>query len=322
MLPKCPSQTITANSSSKFEKQLTILLSFKSEVSHVSSAIGSSYDSIPWFAKAKAQIQEGIISRLDWLDIPLLNPNDNKDEEQQPKEVKLLDYACGTGLMAECLAPYVTVTRGIDLSTTMVESFNKKHLSLGIPAEKTHAVVGDLFTDPVDSMFEGEEWWGFDIVSVGAAFHHFEGPVEAARRLKERLRPGGVVLISDMLEGGDVPVKEGEGGEGGSEEEIGDGHGHHHHHHGHGHEHGHGHAETQEDSDDPLLKHQDKMKKSIVQFFDVEGIKKVFEEAGLVDVDVRVLDERIWTNFGGNRTWKTIFLAKGKRPDIETKSEL
>lgn len=39
----------------------------------------------------------------------------------------------------------------------------------------------------------------FDVAAVGLGFHHFEDPDLAARRLADRLRPGGVLFIVDFL---------------------------------------------------------------------------------------------------------------------------
>jgi hypothetical protein len=59
------------------------------------SAISDSYDSKPWFAKVNNQVTDTLRSRLDWVGIPFANTESSADA----KQVKLLDYACGTGLM-------------------------------------------------------------------------------------------------------------------------------------------------------------------------------------------------------------------------------
>lgn len=59
-----------------------------------------------------------------------------------------------------------------------------------------------------------------------------------------------------------------------------------------------------------------------VPTFSEAGIRKIFTEAGLVDVDVVVLKEKLYMEFGGNKLFRTVFLAQGKRPvDGEDKSE-
>ena len=57
--------------------------------------ISDHYDSKPWFAKVNQKVTDELQSRLDWLGVPLANLGSSND-----KEVKLLDYACGPGIMS------------------------------------------------------------------------------------------------------------------------------------------------------------------------------------------------------------------------------
>lgn len=52
--------------------------------------------------------------------------------------------------------------------------------------------------------FSSPEFFDFDLAGVGLGFHHFDDPELSARRLADRLRPGGVLFILDFLpHGGD-----------------------------------------------------------------------------------------------------------------------
>ena len=245
--------------------------------------------------------------------------------------------------MTRTFGPYVTKTLGIDISPNMVSTYKSRAASAGLSKSTVDAVVGNLFdkSDPRPTELEGEEWWDFDLATVGFGFHHFEDVVHAARQLKERLRPGGALVINDFLEGGDLLADENgdpvEGSEGNHAVHK-HGHGHGHGHHGHGHEHkherkhgedgkyhGHEHMHGSKDGDftnpDPELRK--KMTDSIVvPHFTIDGVKQFFTEAGFVDVDVITLKERSYMEFGGTKMWRTILIAKGRRPEKEGKSEL
>lgn len=65
-----------------------------------------------------------------------------------------------------------------------------------------HAVQGNLLAaddSALAALADKDKFFGFDIAAVGLGFHHFDDPGLAARRLVERLRPGGVLMIIDFL---------------------------------------------------------------------------------------------------------------------------
>jgi SAM-dependent methyltransferase len=214
----------------------------------------------------------------------------------------------------------------------MVATFNSRVESAGLSPTAIHAVEGDLFdkSNPSPPSFSSPEWRDFDIATVGFGFHHFEDVVHSARQLKERLRPGGVLVINDFVEGGDVladeqgnEVKGTEGNWAVHSHGPDHKHGHekHHHDHGHGgHHHAHEHdahhgAEVKHDVADSSNEFKKKMEASVVvPHFSVQGVKDFFAEAGFVDVDVITMDERVYMEFAGKRLWRTILFARGRRP--------
>jgi SAM-dependent methyltransferase len=246
--------------------------------------------------------------------------------------------------MTRVFGPYVTKTQGIDISPKMVSTYNTRAREAGLSDDVVSAVVGDLFdkSDPQPASLSDPRFWDFDLAAVGFGFHHFEDVVFAARQLKERLRPGGVLVINDFLEGGDLlagedgrPVEGTEGNHAMHGHKHEHGHGHHghgddkaseshgHHHHGH-HHHG---VEQKLDIGDSTPEFRQKMDASIVvPHFTIDGVKQFFAEAGFVDIDVITMKERNYMEFAGKKLWRTILFARGRRPiegqDGTKKSEL
>ncbi|CAO2651223.1 Nn.00g095200.m01.CDS01 [Neocucurbitaria sp. VM-36] len=297
------------------------------------NSISDHYDSKPWFEKVNQQVTDALRSNLSWVGIPFTNTGSSSDAN----EVRFLDYACGTGLMTRVFGPYVTKTQGIDISTGMVSAYNNRARAANVPEATVNAVVGDLFdkSNPSPSELSGPEWQNFDLAAVGFGFHHFEDVVFSARQLKERLRPGGVLVINDFLEGGDFLADE----NGDLIPESAGNHAVHSHKHGHGHRHDHdheehkhshhgkhdhhdGHEEKRHSLDDSSPEFRAKMNNSIVvPHFTIEGVKKFFAEAGFVDIDVITMKEQTYMEFAGKKLWRTILFARGRRP-VEEKSEL
>ena len=83
----------------------------------------------------------------------------------------------------------------------MVSEYNTSALNQGIPESEMKAFVGNLIDskDPSPSSLQEEMFFGFDIAVVGLGFHHFDDPALAAKRLTERLKRGGVLMIVDFL---------------------------------------------------------------------------------------------------------------------------
>ncbi|KAA8618403.1 methyltransferase-like protein [Pyrenophora tritici-repentis] len=150
--------------------------------------ISSSYDSKPWFAKVNNQVADFLRAELSWIGIPFVNMGSSNEATG---EVRLLDYACGTGLMTRVFAPYVTSTVAIDISSKMISEYTSRAASSPSPSSIT-ATTGNLFdkTNPSPPELSSPQYFNFDIATVGFGFHHFEDVVYAASQLKQRLRPG------------------------------------------------------------------------------------------------------------------------------------
>jgi SAM-dependent methyltransferase len=98
-----------------------------------------------------------------------------------------LDVGCGLGGFARLLAGRCGRVVGIDLSPAMVAEARRR--SAGVPNLEFR--VADLMTAPLEA-------GRYDCVASIATLHHL--PLEAAlRRLRDALRPGGVLLVLDLV---------------------------------------------------------------------------------------------------------------------------
>jgi len=126
----------------------------------------------------------------------LINLEDiNWDDET----TRLLDYACGPGMISRGLAPYVKEVIGMDISEKMVEEYNQQVYNQGIPRSEMHAILCDICGVDAGEVTSKPEYSNFDIVVCSLALHHFPDPALAIDRLVERLKPQtGVLLIVDF----------------------------------------------------------------------------------------------------------------------------
>ncbi|ROT37879.1 hypothetical protein SODALDRAFT_176180 [Sodiomyces alkalinus F11] len=153
------------------------------------------------------------------------------------KEVKLLDYACGSGVASwvrnasssrfdrlpfashrtdnsthhktkqnktkhQALLPYVTKIRGVDVAPAVVSLYNRAAAAQTLTADQAHAIEGDLSAAaaPADSALSSPDMYGFDIAIVSMALHHMDDPQAILTALASRLRKGGLLIVVEGTE--------------------------------------------------------------------------------------------------------------------------
>lgn len=82
----------------------------------------------------------------------------------------------------------------------MLDKYRGTAAELGLDESRMIAVQGDLLApvvQPTTPTLTDEELSGFDLVAICMALHHVDDIERATRRLADRLRPGGVLLIID-----------------------------------------------------------------------------------------------------------------------------
>ena len=96
------------------------------------------------------------------------------------------------------MLPYVAEIRGIDVCDGMVDTFNAEAREAGMSETQMHAVRGDLLA-PAGGPLGGSDFHNFDLVIMSMALHHVDNPEVTVRKLVERLKPGGTVVIIDWI---------------------------------------------------------------------------------------------------------------------------
>lgn len=101
------------------------------------------------------------------------------------------DIGCGTGNAAELLAPWVREVVAVDRSEPMLEAASKRLTAL----DNVRFVRGDLEGLPLETA-------SVDAAVCVLVLHHLANPEIAVGEMARIVRPGGTVLVVDMIEHG------------------------------------------------------------------------------------------------------------------------
>lgn len=102
----------------------------------------------------------------------------------------VLDVACGPGLVACAFARTARQVTGIDLTPAMIERARQLAEEQPLPNLSWHC--GDVVPLPFADN-------SFSIVLSRLAFHHFPDPARVLAEMKRVCRPGGRVVIADLI---------------------------------------------------------------------------------------------------------------------------
>ncbi|KAF8162776.1 S-adenosyl-L-methionine-dependent methyltransferase [Crassisporium funariophilum] len=119
---------------------------------------------------------------------------------------RVMDFACGTGLVSRELAPHTHSIVGVDISQAMVDRYNQTVSNQGISPEEMRAVCKDLKGQ--DNELEELGGEHFHVIICASSYHHFESIADITRTLAFFLKPGGVLLVVDLLKSEDLPDAE------------------------------------------------------------------------------------------------------------------
>ncbi|VEU24052.1 DEKNAAC105137 [Brettanomyces naardenensis] len=125
------------------------------------------------------------------------------------KGLKIMDFACGTGLLVQDLAPYLTdaTVIGIDISDSPLAAFSSK--LDGISKVNPSLVVKPYRYDIIDEQFNSENglqrppelvYGTFDLITTTLSFHHFSELDKIVAELYKYLKKDGKLIIVDMYD--------------------------------------------------------------------------------------------------------------------------
>jgi len=135
-----------------------------------------------WFRREISPQERALLEQI--VQLAQVSPDD-----------RVLDVACGTGLVSFVLAPYVREVVGIDISPGMLAKAREiRHRS---KVRNVHFVLGEAEHMP----FKDEE---FDVVVCRLAIHHFPQPERELHEMVRVLKAGGRLVISDTVSSEDA----------------------------------------------------------------------------------------------------------------------
>jgi 2-polyprenyl-3-methyl-5-hydroxy-6-metoxy-1,4-benzoquinol methylase len=102
------------------------------------------------------------------------------------KDMEVMDFGAGTGLISEYIAPYVKKVVAVDTSEAMLEKLTDKPLL----SKKVQALCRNILKQPLNAYF--------DLIVSAMALHHIENTSLLLKTFSEHLYPGGLVVLADL----------------------------------------------------------------------------------------------------------------------------
>ena len=105
------------------------------------------------------------------------------------EKIKILDYGCGTGLVAFALSNETNIVIGMDNSLGMVEAFNQKIKNLDFKNIK--AIKHNINDEELEED-------SFDLIATSMTLHHIKDTDMFIKKCKKALKKNGFLCISDL----------------------------------------------------------------------------------------------------------------------------
>ncbi|GAO47933.1 S-adenosyl-L-methionine-dependent methyltransferase [Saitoella complicata NRRL Y-17804] len=113
---------------------------------------------------------------------------------------RILDFACGVGLLSQCLTPHAKEIVGVDTSARSIEVYNRRVWEQGLEASDMRGVCADLLSlgDEGEKPEQGVGKGSFDVVVCSMSYHHFHSISHATQVLTSYLKPSGYLIVADI----------------------------------------------------------------------------------------------------------------------------
>lgn len=105
-------------------------------------------------------------------------------------EDRVLDVACGPGFLTAAFAERCREAVGVDATAALLERARAGAQERGLSNVAFELGDARRLEFPDDA---------FDVVACRAAFHHFDDPAAVLTEMRRVARPGGTLLVADML---------------------------------------------------------------------------------------------------------------------------
>ncbi len=116
-----------------------------------------------------------------------------RDEVALKRDMKVLDFGCGTGLLTAALSPYVGSITGLDSSRGMIERLSHKIADAGLT--NIEPVCADLE--------QGDRIPGpYDLIVSSMVFHHIRDIQALLTTIYDLLNTPGTLAVADLDEEG------------------------------------------------------------------------------------------------------------------------
>ncbi len=107
---------------------------------------------------------------------------------------RVLDLACGPGIVAEVVAPHVSEIIGVDLTPAMLRLAREKFMQANLANGRFEIAAAQALP-----FMQG----GMDQVLTRLSIHHFSDPLQVLKEVRRILRPRGSLILADVISSDD-----------------------------------------------------------------------------------------------------------------------